>query len=86
MRKVLFISLLAIGSTAHGQNNSRPRPFYEDRGMAVVNENTSRLGATPDYRECLVRKADRRGRRVCHTRAEWKRIAERLSKDDQQAR
>jgi len=84
MKMVLLISLLVIGPTAHGQNVVRERPLYEDRGLTVGYENSSRLGATPDYRECLVRKADRR--RVCHTRTEWKRIAERLSKDDRQAR
>lgn len=76
---IFFASFVAFSPAAFAQSyggmqdNSRPALGYVS--AHTESENRSQLDRGP-REECLYRKRD--GKRVCHTRAEWRRIAARI--------
>jgi hypothetical protein len=73
MRSLISVFALLLGcSAAHGQSLTTPRTFAPARAQAWNSEQL----------ECLVRKSN--GKRECHTRTEWRKIADQLAKADAQ--
>ena len=71
MRFLLLLGALLSGcSAAYAQSLSSPRSFVPARAGVWNSEQL----------ECLVRKSD--GKRECHTRTEWRRIADQLADAD----
>jgi hypothetical protein len=76
---IFFASFVAFSPAAFAQSyggmqdNSRSALGFVSANNESVNR--SQLDRGP-REECLIRKSDRR--RVCHTRAQWRRIAARM--------
>ncbi|MDT8757141.1 hypothetical protein MZO42_00380 [Sphingomonas psychrotolerans] len=68
-RLIALVSLVAASSEASAQRLASPRNFVPARAQVWNGEQL----------ECLVRKSD--GKRECHTRTEWRRIARQLAEN-----
>lgn len=81
---ILVVPLLVVGSSAYAQSQDSSRPGLGYVAAQVETQNRNHLSPSSERTECLVRKSD--GKRVCNTRAEWRKIAEQLAKAEEQPR